>query len=117
MTINQQMDSLHVAATATIVDLGDILVRGHLKEHPAYVLDRLDRIDNMTSQLRQAAERELESGDWGQFNEDQIDAEHAKAATEFAQHTCNCHYCWHATLGYDPETDIPTALTIANPKP
>ncbi|WP_327069250.1 hypothetical protein [Kitasatospora sp. NBC_01302] len=106
---NTQMDSLHVAATTAIEDLGDLLVRGHLKEHPATVLNRLDHIDNMTNQLRQAAERELESGQWGQIDEHQIDADHAERTTDFAAHTCNCGWCWHAALDYDPDGPIPGA--------
>jgi hypothetical protein len=94
-TVNARMDCFQVAADGAITDYADVLIRGHLKEHPALVAYRLDVLAAMIEQVRAQATWELaERSAWGPAGDPA--AEHHAAVAEFTEHTCNCDWCRHA---------------------
>lgn len=108
---NDHMELLTVAAQNTITHWSDTRVRGHLKEHPDYVLHDLALIEDMVRTVRAMAEGER-SG-WGELQadphedfEDQVD--------DYRAHSCNCDYCFQQEVP-DPDEFIYEPFTAPEP--
>jgi hypothetical protein len=91
------MDRLQVAATRTVEDFGDVKVRGHLTEHPAFVAARLDDLDLLVTTVREAVNEERAVGKWPGPVPGDPAAEHLEQAAEYGDHDCDCPFCLHGT--------------------
>ncbi|WP_433701814.1 hypothetical protein [Nocardiopsis sp. CA-288880] len=96
---SQQMERLTIAAQNTITHWSDLEVRGHLKEHPGYVLHDLDLIEDMIRTVRKAAE--AETAQWGALAGDPHQ-EFEDQVTDYRNHTCTCDYCYQQ----EPDPDL-----------
>ncbi|MFJ4637536.1 hypothetical protein ACIP69_18165 [Streptomyces hygroscopicus] len=91
-TINERMASLQIAASGAITDYSDVAVRGYLKEHPDFVVHRLDLLAEMIEQVRTAVIRERNAGQWGTLAADPAE-EHAAETADYSAHSCDCDFC------------------------
>lgn len=93
--VNNTLDAVQVAANGMVTDLSDVLVRGHLKEHPSLVAFRLGVLTGAIDQVRTAVKAERATGRWPHLAADPAD-EHELERASFAAHHCDCPYCPHA---------------------
>ncbi|NXY98205.1 hypothetical protein HYE82_28310 [Streptomyces sp. BR123] len=93
--VNNTLDAVQIAAHGMAMDLADVLVRGHLKEHPSLIAFRLGVVTGAVDQVRTAVKAELASGRWPRLAADPA-AEHERDRAAFAGHHCDCPYCPHA---------------------
>ena len=100
------MDCLTVAALGAITDYSDVTVRGYLKDHPEWVIYRLDVLAWMIATVRAQAEAETAAGTWGPRAGELGTPEegHHEEVAAYAAHTCNCEWCLHAVGGNDSVT-------------
>ncbi|MFI5867700.1 hypothetical protein [Streptomyces sp. NPDC051546] len=93
--VNNTLDAVQIAAHGMVTDLADVLVRGHLKEHPSLVAYRLGVVTGAAEQVRTVVKAERATGRWPHAAADPaLDHERDRAA--FAAHHCDCPYCPHA---------------------
>ncbi|MFK0238207.1 hypothetical protein [Streptomyces vinaceus] len=93
--LNNTLDAVQIAAHGLVEDLADVLVRGHLKEHPSLVAFRLGVVTGAVDQVRTTVKTERNSGRWPHLKADPA-AEHERDRAAFAGHHCDCPYCPHA---------------------
>jgi hypothetical protein len=87
---------LTVAADWALTHYQDVIYRGYLKEHPSEVIYRLDLLAGMISVVRAQAQREFDSGRWGDdpgWSAAGLDEHHHALVEEWAAHDCNCEWC------------------------
>ncbi|MER6522579.1 hypothetical protein ABT246_37830 [Streptomyces sp. NPDC001553] len=90
--VNNTLDAVQTAAHGLVVDLADVLVSGHLKEHPDLVTFRLGVVTGAADQVRTVVKADRTSGRWPHLAADPA-AEHERARAVFAGHHCDCPYC------------------------
>ncbi|MGW6941388.1 hypothetical protein ACWGF3_20650 [Streptomyces xanthophaeus] len=90
--VNNTLDAVQIAAHGMVVDLADVLVRGHLKEHPSLIAFRLGVVSGAVDQVRTVVQAERHSGRWPRLAADPA-AEHERERAVFAGHHCDCPYC------------------------
>ncbi|MEV6580211.1 hypothetical protein AB0M92_18835 [Streptomyces sp. NPDC051582] len=112
--IDIHMHDLTAAAHMLVTDWADVQVRGYLKEHPDIVEYRLGMAEKALREIRAKVEAELAANLWpGRVADPDLDFN--TAATDYAEHSCNCEWCLccaPAGVGDEPivwTTDAPAA--------
>ncbi|PSK96057.1 hypothetical protein CLV63_113220 [Murinocardiopsis flavida] len=95
--------NIRAATHSTLDDYDDVVVRGHLKEHPTNVEFRLAIVEDAVRTVRAAVEAERAT--WPRPTWCPR-ADHLKAVADYAAHACDCDYC----LGQSTATDDPDVL-------
>lgn len=95
-TVDQHLDELTVACQQLIETVGDLRVRGYLKDHPDDVAHSAGLVEAMLAEVRTAVEKERQSPDIRSLPSGEAARAHASRAAEYGAHRCRCGWCLHA---------------------
>jgi hypothetical protein len=95
-TVDQHLDEFTVACQQLIETIGDLRVRGFIKEHPEYIEHSAGLVAVMLVEIRGGLARERAAAEFPPLPDGLAASVHAERTADFGQHRCNCGWCRNA---------------------
>ncbi len=92
-TTGQHLDGLTIACQQLIETVGDLRVRGHIKEHPEFIEHSAGLVEVMLVEVREAVARERAAMDFPPLPDGEAARSHRSQVAGFVKHHCNCGWC------------------------